>query len=133
VVGSGAEPVHLSPQVDPYPGGENMHLTFTTGTIKPNQLEAAIALFRDSVPGLYVDHHEWNGLRLCIDRQSRTITVIGFWRSAEAFERFRQGEPYKTSLERFNDMCETPVQVNVQEVLVELDRQDSAPDRIVVH
>jgi quinol monooxygenase YgiN len=110
-----------------------MYLTFTTGTIKPGQLEAAAALFRDSVPGLYVDHQEWNGLRLCIDRQSGTITVIGFWRSAGAFERFRQGEAYKASLSRFASMCETPVEVSVQEVLVELDRQDSAPDRIVVH
>lgn len=110
-----------------------MIVAITRVKMKPEDIGRAAERFQASVPALVQQHGDWLGARLTADRERGRVAVLGFWRSAAAFEAFATGEGYRELMHGFAQYFTSDPEIEVYEEVLELGRQDSDPARIVVH
>jgi hypothetical protein len=95
-----------------------MYARLVIGTISPDQLDAAIQLWRDNVLPAVQTKEGWRGVRLLVDRASGKIASMGLWETEGHFNATVAWN--QAQVDRFAELFIAPPEVGGYEVVVDL-------------
>ena len=97
-----------------------MYVVITTVSVKPGSVDAVRKLFAETNPGLVEGQTEWVEAKFTANRAEDRVSVLAFWRDADAYRNFSAGEEFRQVMGRFAPHFAGPPEVSINEVLFEM-------------
>ena len=97
-----------------------MFVVITNVQLKPGKIEAALDLFAQTNPALVEDEADWLEAKFTANRDENQVTVLAFWRSADAYLRFSSSDKFRQAMAQFAPFFIKPPEVNINEILFEM-------------
>ena len=95
-----------------------MYARLVIGSIPPDQLEAAIQLWRSSVLPSVQQQKGFKSVRLLVDRKNGKVASLGLWETEAAFQATVTWNERQVA--KFADFFSKPPEVGGYEVIVEI-------------
>lgn len=100
-----------------------MHVAITTVSVDAGAIDEVAELFAETNPALVRDERDWLGAWFTANRERGEITVIARWADADSYRRLSASASFQEAMARFAPFFEGPPHVTVNEVLIDMDRQ----------
>ena len=97
-----------------------MYVIITTVKLKPGKIDLVRNLFEKTNPDLVKDQPDWLEAKFSVNRETERVTVLAFWRDADAYREFSSGDEFKYVMSQFGQYFAEPPQVTVNEILFEM-------------
>lgn len=97
-----------------------MYVVITTVQLKPGRIDEVRDLFAETNPDLVQDQADWIEAKFTANREADQVSVLAFWRDAEAYREFSAGDKFKQVMGRFAPHFAGRPQITVNEILFEM-------------
>lgn len=97
-----------------------MYVVITTVQLKPGKIDEVRILFEKSNPELVKDQADWLEAKFTANRELEQVTVLAFWRDADAYRAFSASKPFQAAMTQFGPYFAGPPQISINEVLFEM-------------
>jgi heme-degrading monooxygenase HmoA len=97
-----------------------MFVAITTVQVTPGKIDTVLELFKETNPDLVEGQADWVEAKFTANRDEDTVTVLAFWRDAEAYKIFSSSDRFKEVMSRFGPYFAGPPQISVNEILFEM-------------
>ena len=97
-----------------------MFVVITKVQLKPGTVDVVRALFEATNPMLVESQMDWVEAKFTADRSADQVTVLAFWKTAEAYQAFRSSDSFRQVMSQFGQYFAGPPEVSVNEILFEM-------------
>ena len=97
-----------------------MIVVLTTVEVEDGSIDGLAELFDATNRELVAGHDDWLGAWFTANRATGEVTVIAQWREASSYQRLRETEEFRETMEQFARRFVGPPRVSINEVLVEM-------------
>lgn len=102
---------------------QRMFVVMTTVPVLPGQIDAVRQLFAATNPELVAKQKEWVEALFTANYETNEITVLAFWRDADAYRQFSASAPFREVMAQFRPHFAGPPRINISEVLLLMERK----------
>jgi heme-degrading monooxygenase HmoA len=97
-----------------------MYVAFTDVQLQPDRIDTVRELFEETNPGLVADQDDWISAKFTADYDTDRVTVMAFWRDANAYRSFSESKHFRKVMSQFAPHFAAPPEVRIHEVLYEM-------------
>jgi heme-degrading monooxygenase HmoA len=97
-----------------------MYVVITTVQLKPGKIDEVRALFEETNPRLVEGESDWIKAKFTANRDADRVTVLAFWRDADAYRAFSSSAPFRQVMSQFAPYFAGPPAISINEILFEM-------------
>lgn len=97
-----------------------MYVVITTVQLKAGKIDQVRDLFEKTNPDLVKDQPNWVEAKFSANREAERVTVLAFWRDADAYREFSASDEFKQVMSQFGPYFARAPQVTINEILFEM-------------
>lgn len=97
-----------------------MYVVITKVRLLPGKIDTVRNLFEQTNPALVKGQGDWIEAKFTANREKHQVTVLAFWKDADSYDRFRNGDEFREVMAQFAPYFESPPEVTINEVLFEM-------------
>jgi heme-degrading monooxygenase HmoA len=97
-----------------------MYVVITTVQLKSGKIDEVRALFEKTNPSLVEGQSEWIEAKFTANREADRVTVLAFWRDADAYRTFSSSASFREVMSQFARYFAGPPDVSINEILFEM-------------